>query len=326
MPVYNGAKYLREAIASILDQSFKDFEFLIINDGSTDNSPEIIAGYHDARIKVINQANQGLSAALNRGLELAAGEYIARMDADDISLPQRLARQVAFMDSHPEVGICGTAAIMIDEAGQELRRASYPLTHEEIKTQLLFNSTFAHPSVMFRRAVLNEHHLRYYNDKGEDYELWTRAVKVTKLANLSDFFLKYRLGVGISLNLYKNDYHRCFWQIIRRQLAELPLAVSEAEITTHRQMADYNYHPDRQFLKAMFAWLTKLKTINQSAGLYQAKILNKVIAGQWLAVCSRAPKKKLLTWPEFWFNSIKIFWRLNFFDQAALIRRVLTKL
>ena len=109
MPVYNGERYLREAIDSILNQTFKDFEFLIINDGSTDLSVEIIESYADKRISLAhNGQNLGLITTLNRGFDLACGEYIARMDCDDISLPDRLEKQVVFMDNHPEIGICGS--------------------------------------------------------------------------------------------------------------------------------------------------------------------------------------------------------------------------
>lgn len=326
MPVYNAAKYLPEAIDSILSQTFQDFEFLIINDGSTDQTEKIINSYTDQRIRLVSQDNQGLSVALNKGLNLARGKYIARMDADDISLPERLAKQAAFMDSHPAVGICGTGAMIIDEQGQAIRRAAYPLSHEEIEVELLFNSTFAHPAVMFRRSVLQTHNLNYHHDKGEDFELWTRAVKVTKLANLKECLIKYRLGVGISFNACKADYERCFWQIIRQQLDKLPGKICEAEIITHRQMADYTYRPDRQFLKLMFAWLIKIKAINRQAKLYQAAALNRVLARQWLAVCQRAGKAKLLTWPEFWLYTARLLSPLTWRDKFWLLKKLSGKL
>jgi len=116
MPVFNGEQFLRPAMNSILNQTFTDFEFIIVDDGSTDHSREILNSYTDSRVRLIcNESNIGLTDSLNRGLEAASGNYIARMDQDDISLPERLAKQVAFMDSHPEVGVCGTWAKDIDQ-------------------------------------------------------------------------------------------------------------------------------------------------------------------------------------------------------------------
>ena len=137
MPVYNGSKYLKAAIDSILSQSFTDFEFLIINDGSTDDSVKIINSYHDQRIKLIdNKINQGLVAVLNQGLKLAIGEYIARMDSDDFSTCNRLSQQVRFMDKHNDIGVLGSWVKIMKGSDEFLGR--YFLNHEEIKANLLF--------------------------------------------------------------------------------------------------------------------------------------------------------------------------------------------
>jgi glycosyltransferase involved in cell wall biosynthesis len=162
MPVYNGEKYLREAIESILNQTFIDFEFLIINDGSTDRSVEIIESYSDPRIRLVhNERNMKLIATLNKGLELARGEYIARMDCDDISLPERLAKQVAFMDANPEVGVLGTAFQTIDSYGKSLN------------SPILGGYT---PEAI---------HV-------EDYDLWRRLSGVTQFSNLQDVLIYLR--------------------------------------------------------------------------------------------------------------------------------------
>jgi glycosyltransferase involved in cell wall biosynthesis len=140
MSVYNGEKYLRQAIESILQQTYTDFEFIIIDDGSTDSSREIIQSYDDKRIRlVINEQNIGLTKSLNKGIRLAKGEFIARMDADDISLPQRFEKQVAYLDSHPEVGVLGTYANIIDHRGKIINNIIFPTEHETILwTMLLF--------------------------------------------------------------------------------------------------------------------------------------------------------------------------------------------
>jgi len=137
MPVYNGEVYLREAIDSILDQTLTDFEFLILNDGSSDHSVDIVRSYDDPRIRLVeNEANLGVVQTLNRGLDLANGTFIARMDCDDRSLRDRLARQVAFLDDHPEVGICGTWMEAIGARAGYIWR--YPTDPERIRCSLLF--------------------------------------------------------------------------------------------------------------------------------------------------------------------------------------------
>lgn len=193
MPVYNGEKYLREAIESILRQTFTDFEFLIINDGSTDKSVEIIESYKDTRIRLVNnEKNIKLIATLNKGIELARGEYIARMDCDDISLPNRLEKQVVFMDSHPDVGVCGTWAKVIDENGH-IKRAIKTLTGKSIKKLCWRPSPFIHSTVMIRTALLRKN--RYCEDfrHAEDYELWLRLFDKTTFFNIKDYLLYYRM-------------------------------------------------------------------------------------------------------------------------------------
>lgn len=192
MPVYNGEPYLRKAIESILNQTFTDFEFLIINDGSVDRTVSIIELYNDPRITLIhNESNLGLVATLNKGLDLARGEYIARMDSDDLCLPERIAKQVLFMDLHPEVGVCGTGYEDM-KTGRNIIR---PTEHEDIiEFMLKSGCALAHPTVMIRTAVLRKNRLYYDPDyqQAEDFELWTRMIKVTHLANIPEVLVRHR--------------------------------------------------------------------------------------------------------------------------------------
>ena len=186
MPAYNSAPYIAEAIESILNQTFSDFEFLIINDGSTDKTADIVAQYAkvDKRIKFIdNKKNQGLIAVLNQGLDLARGEYIARMDSDDISMPERFEKQILYMDANPDVGVVGTAG---QNFGADNSVNISPAIVDAV--ELLRGVGFYHPSVMMRKSVIDKYNLRY--DKNfylvEDHELWTRLLNVTKLRNIPD--------------------------------------------------------------------------------------------------------------------------------------------
>ena len=188
MPVYNGEKFLREAIESILNQTYKDFEFLIINDGSTDRTREIIFSYNDSRIRYIeNERNLKLIASLNKGLDLARGKYIARMDADDISMPDRLQKQFDFLELNPEVGLCGSRCKNISDTHDPI----FPETNEQIRFRLFFSNHFAHPTVCMRKSVLDANNLRYEYKyiHAEDYGLWLKMMKYTKLAILQEFLV-----------------------------------------------------------------------------------------------------------------------------------------
>lgn len=156
MATYNAREYLREAIESILNQTFKDFEFLIIDDGSTDDTVEIIKGYKDPRIVLCQRKHQGLIATLNYGIKVARGKYIARMDADDISEPKRFELEVRFLDGHQDYALVGTTTQIIDLQGRTLDVSAEPLHHEEIVRGLLVRNVLAHGSVMMRKDVVRK--------------------------------------------------------------------------------------------------------------------------------------------------------------------------
>jgi glycosyltransferase involved in cell wall biosynthesis len=189
MPSYNSAPYLKEAVESILGQSFHDFELIIVDDGSTDNSPGLLAQYaaRDRRIRILrNDVNRGIVFALNRGLEMCRGEYLVRMDADDIAMPDRLERQIAFMDAHPDVAALGASLRYIDAGGQDMNRVRHCAIRKSLS--LTAQTPLLHPTVVMRRAVLRQHGLRYQERYryAEDYYLWLQLSRFGKLAALDD--------------------------------------------------------------------------------------------------------------------------------------------
>lgn len=195
MSVFNGEKFLHESIESILGQTFYDFEFIIINDGSLDATPYILRKYEsiDSRIKVIQQENKGLISSLNTGCNLARGKYIARMDADDISLPERFQRQLSYLETHSDTGVLGTWVEAIDQNGFAKKEIRLPSSFGAIKFCLMFRNCIFHPTVMFRNDIIAG--LGFYRLQAlhvEDYDLWVRAIKVTRLENLPEFLLRYR--------------------------------------------------------------------------------------------------------------------------------------
>ena len=194
MPVYNGAMYLNEAITSILDQTYTNFEFIIINDGSTDDSEEIILSFDDSRIIYIkNPENYKLIKTLNIGFSLAKAKYIARMDADDISHPDRLQKQVQFLDENQEYGLIGTGVNLLHGANKS--QLLYHTDHASLKFALAFYCPFIHPCVMIRKSIVENMEV-VFDERfvhAEDYELWTRLAFKTKMANLPECLLDYRV-------------------------------------------------------------------------------------------------------------------------------------
>lgn len=193
MSVYNGEKYLREAIDSILNQTFTDFEFIIINDGSTDKTKDILESYFDPRLRIIHQENVGLTESLNRGIGIARGKYIARQDADDISLPRRLELQLTYLERHPQVALLGTWARTIDKDGNAIKEMRYPTNPNFLRWRMLFNNNLIHSSVMFNAEKIRQ--LGGYNidlARAQDYDLWLRIMMRHEIAQLSEVLLQWR--------------------------------------------------------------------------------------------------------------------------------------
>ena len=151
MPVYNGEKYLEEAIDSVLAQTLPDFEFLIIDDGSTDKTPQILKSYTDTRLRLFHQNNRGLTRSLNKGIQFSGGEYVARMDADDIALPERLEKQVKFLDEHPEIGVVGSFHCEVSASLQKSIVKKFPTEDSAIRKTLIKENPFSHPTVIMRK-------------------------------------------------------------------------------------------------------------------------------------------------------------------------------
>jgi len=199
MAVYNGGGVIRATIDSILNQTFRDFEFIIVDDCSNDDTVKIIESYRESRIVLIrNSSNAGQTRSLNTGLRAAKGEFIARTDAGDISFPQRLEKQVAFLDQNPDIAVLGTSAIRYDEEGRVIGEVHMPATEKAIRQRLLVTTPVVHISVMMRKDVLNR--IGGYDDNYyivADYELWSRlAIAGCKLGNLTDVLCGYMVTPG----------------------------------------------------------------------------------------------------------------------------------
>ena len=210
MPVYNSGIYLHKAIDSILAQSHGNFELIIIDDASNDETKKILASFTDHRVKVIsNEANLGIAKSLNKGIALCNGTYIARMDADDVSIPERFEKQVNFLQKNTKVGVLGGAATLIDNCGSKLGTLTPVKSHEFIASNLALGSCVIHPTVMFNTKVVSKELILYDENykHAQDYELWLRLISKTLFRNLNIKLINYRIHpAGISQKLKAEQY------------------------------------------------------------------------------------------------------------------------
>jgi glycosyltransferase involved in cell wall biosynthesis len=244
MPVYNAEKYLNEAIDSILNQTFADFEFVIINDGSTDRSEEIILSYQDARIKYFkNDVNLKLIKTLNRGLELVAGKYVARMDADDVSELNRLQVQFDFMESNPDVGIVGAGFINFKDESTEISRVLYKPTHDEICFNQLYQIHLSHGTCMIRTEVLRSNSLNFSLEfeHAEDFELFTRLASFTKLANIQAYLYRVRHHEHEVSKLFAEIQTQNSYRLIKREFEKIGYLIADNEIEDFILLNQYEY-------------------------------------------------------------------------------------
>jgi len=201
LPVWNGERFLAEAVDSVLSQTLEDIELLLVDDGSTDATVGIAEGFasRDGRVRVVRMTRSGIAYALNAGIARARGRYVARMDADDICRPTRLQRQVAWLDAHPGCVALGSAVEVIDETGEHLGWRTFPESHADISYALIhrWSAALAHPTVVTRRDVLLQVG-GYRPDRvpSEDLDLWIRLSEVGTLANINEQLLRYRRHRG----------------------------------------------------------------------------------------------------------------------------------
>ncbi len=327
MPVYNGEGFLRAALESILNQTFSDFELLVIDDGSTDASHEIAAAFADPRIRIeTNGRNLGLIATLNRGLELARGEYIARMDADDISLPKRFERQIAFLDAHPQIGGCGTWFEKVTPAGTTTRRM--PDSPALIRLFLLFDNPFLHSSMMLRRRLLDTHGLRFdpAYPHSEDYDFWVRCTSIADMANLPEVLVRYNDHPANISHRFSQEQDTAANQIRVRQLVNLGIMPSDEEIALHNALTEFDLDGGLAGLGAAGKWLDKILALASRRHDAAETAIYPHLARYWYGACGKQAKHGWRTWKMFRSSPIgraaALEWQWKLLLRCALRRPI----
>jgi glycosyltransferase involved in cell wall biosynthesis len=306
MPVYNGQVYLREAIDSVIGQTFNDFELLIINDGSTDDTLRILESFVDPRIRLImNEKNLGLVHCLNQGIEIARGQYVARMDCDDVCMPERLRVQSDFLDSNPSVDICGSWIVDLD--GDYLTTFKYPVSHEDIQAQLLFRNPLAHPAIMLRRSTFIAHGLRYEESErhAEDYGLWIRVQNLVGMANIPQVLLHYRRHED-QVSSTKRQEQRLVTNNIR--MAQLRTLYTQANIREQKDFLDicaafdepHNFIGDTNVLQRWMSLLTTLLAVNSEHKIYGQQSFVRIIELVWERLCRAKGIQSIQIWTLYW--------------------------
>lgn len=290
MPVYNVASYVAEAVKSVLEQTFEDFELIIIDDGSTDETYNIINQFNDRRIiKLQNKINLGIAYTLNEGISMAKGIYIVRMDGDDISLKERFEKQICFMNDNPDLLLSGTYMEAISEKGTSLQIYKKPVDQENIKIGLFFGHTsFAHPSIIIRKEVMDSYHLRYDSAfrYAEDYDLYCRSSQYALMANIPECLIQYRIhdeSVSRKYNIQQQHDARLALYL---HLLRLGLPFTPEDFMLHSSIAfpsdDLCFSEEKiqSWFKYVLNWNTLMnhydkEQFEKACSLYQRKLYNR---------------------------------------------------
>lgn len=289
MPVYNAEKYLSEAIDSILNQTFREFEFLIINDGSTDNSLSIIRSYSDARIRVLSlPQNVGLVKALNIGLSEIHSEYIVRTDADDISLPNRIEVQLAFMQQHKNVGVCGSWFDTIDAQGLKKSGTRYMASDETIRLKHLYQIHLSHGTAIIRTSVLKENSIHYssFFVHAEDYDIFDRIGIISELANIQQVLYVVRLHDTNVSKTFGHVQKGNSLGVKKRIFKRLGVNdITDEEITIYQELQHQNYKQLAGRQTEVLQLLTRMFDANSRSAMFAQDLFRDHLAKLWFHYC-----------------------------------------
>jgi glycosyltransferase involved in cell wall biosynthesis len=326
LPVYNGEPFLAEAITSILLQTLNAWDCLIIDDCSTDRTPEIAASFQDPRIRYERlPVRSGICVALNSGIALASGRYIARMDADDICTPNRFERQIQHLTRYPHVGLCGSSVLRFGDGLKNIvdKRPRY---FSSIKAAALFDNPIVHSSVMLRRDLLIQHGFAYREQfrHAEDYDLWTRLFEVTTCENLRTVLLHYREHGHSVTAVHGVGMDEARFLIAARLLSGLGLKIDREQLVKHCRWGTQRLDvtSPMEDLQSAREWLGHLLVTNRTARVYEPVILLTVVRQVWYALVYRALSSVGTAW-RIWREAsfTQGDWLHGMLLLAAMIRR-----
>lgn len=331
MPVYNGESYLERAIQSILIQTFENFKFLIVDDGSTDSSLDIINHYKgkDSRISVVvNAQNLGLIETLNNGLDAIDTKYVARMDSDDYAMPSRLEKQVNLMEANPSIGACGTWITVnnVAEGSKHIQR--YPTQHAEIKIHMLSYCAVAHPTIMLRKSFFDKYSLRYDPEfiHTEDYELWTRAIEKFQFANIAEPLLDYSIHMENVSSKNETTQLSISSKIRSKQISKLVIPKPNDELIVKHLFTDglRDISSQKHFIEAQDL-LERLVIANKNRKLYDEVLFDHYLFKTWYHLCKKCRIPEISPTQEFIYAKISRqhgYFRFIFLSSKLLFKEL----
>lgn len=311
LPTHNDGKYIYESIESILCQSYTNLELIVIDDGSTDNTLEIVRSFQDNRMKVItNFSCLGIVDSLNKGIEIATGDLIARMDGDDISFPNRLEKEVQFLNANPNIDIVGTWVRMIDHGGSLLDRVWTPEPeHEQLLANCLFGCPMCHPTVMLRAKVFDNFLYDNRFSVSEDFDLWTKVLEKYKAATIQEFLLYYRKHSENTQTKSSTLQKRQTRVIIERELRKYGLILEQLELNSY---VDYFFNYENKYdltdLIHIKKWLSKLSAANESTKRIESRYFDKILVRKEFFFCMRYKRHRNLSVFLYLILPVNIKW------------------
>jgi len=326
MPVYNGEKYLEEAIFSVLNQTFTDYELLIIDDGSTDSSVKIIQSIKDSRIRLVkNDKNRGVAYTRNVGLKEAKGEYLAWMDCDDLIEPNRLQEQINYLRENLEVGICGTALQRFGEGKPYISKKF--LDPQSIKSALLFYNSLLSATTMYRMKMVKEAQLEYDTRLAvaEDYDFFFEASFHFPIKNLDKVLYYYRASESSIMKVYTErrqqlfDFHKI---IYAKAFDKLEIPHWDKNFELHYSCASTEVINTFSKLEEVFNWLIYLKNRNSKFKVYEVNSFDRVLASVFFLVCKKSSQIGLKTY-LFYLKNKNLFHTEDSFSEIRLLVRCL---
>jgi len=320
LPVLNGEKYLQEALSSIAIQCDATCEICVVNDGSTDNTSEIIDNFNYSRLtKLVNFRSMGVAFSLNRAIKETCSDYIIRIDADDISMPQRLSRQVAFMENNPSVGVSGSWVKHIGRYRGTIERR--PVGSEVVKAFMVLDNPIFHPTCIMRRSSFVRHSLSYDKafSRSEDYDLWERASHCFPLDNIPEPLVGFRVHNESVTETHGQAMWQQTYEILQRNLSRLGMNIKEAELAFHRSIAHGALVNDVLALDHASSWFQRLLDVNDAKGVYNSIAFRKAIGFVWFRLCRNNALLGPATWQIYNKSSLSDYFSAPVRDRSLFL-------
>ncbi len=321
MPVYNAEKYVAQTIESILKQTYTDFEFLIIDDGSTDKSLEIIQSFHDSRIRVVrNEQNIKLIATLNKGIELASGKYICRADADDVNEYNRIEKQVEFMGQNPEYAACGSwVRIFYEDSNLAF---VYKLTekHDDIRIKTLYQNHFCHPASFIRKDFINQHNLRFdpMFIHSEDYCFFVRLSEIGKLYNIQENLINIRKhSTNVSV-LNADEQNRNSLLVIKFQLERMGIQPESINYDIYFRFFYATFDMQPKEIELTEKMICDFIDANNKSNYLPKDKFNKFMSDKWFHLCMNSTRYGLWVYNKFCTSPLNKYYNITTFDRFKL--------